>query len=51
MVLDSGASHHMLNNSAMFVNISLTAIPIATGNKGKQEELERPSSDLATGKP
>ncbi|KAI7957506.1 hypothetical protein MJO28_004601 [Puccinia striiformis f. sp. tritici] len=39
IVLDSGASHHMLNNLSMFKATSLTSISIVTGNKDDRKEL------------
>ena len=39
IVLDSGASHHMLNNIHMFKSTSTTSISIVTGNKDDRKEL------------
>ncbi|KAI7964673.1 hypothetical protein MJO29_002771 [Puccinia striiformis f. sp. tritici] len=39
IVLDSGASHHMLNNINMFKTTSPTSISIVTGNRDDHKEL------------
>jgi hypothetical protein len=39
MVLDTGASHHMLNDSSLFLGLRPIAIDIATGNKRDSNKL------------
>jgi hypothetical protein len=40
MVLDSGASHHMLNDSRYFTSLSPIAIDITTGNRSDGNQLK-----------